>query len=147
MRVRRAKGGRLSGTGPEVRQPPTSRTAPERTCVGCRRKADRSRLLRVVAAGAGHATPAGAVVLVPDPRARLPGRGAWLHPDPGCLDQAVRRRAFARALRLQAPVDLTAVHEHLEQLPPARPAREHDHPTVEIGSGSASDGHPMSTQQ
>lgn len=31
-----------------------------------------------------------------------PGRGAWLHPDPDCLAEAVRRRAFARALR--APV-------------------------------------------
>ncbi len=89
--------------------------------MGCRRKADRSRLLRVVAAGAGQVTPSGAVVLVPDPRTRLPGRGAWLHPAPDCLDLAVRRRAFARALRLQAPVDLTAVHDHLAQLPPAPP--------------------------
>ena len=32
----------------------------------------------------------------------LPGRGAWLHPDPACLGAAVRRRAFTRALR--APV-------------------------------------------
>jgi predicted RNA-binding protein YlxR (DUF448 family) len=31
-----------------------------------------------------------------------PGRGAWLHPDPACLAEAVRRRAFTRALR--APV-------------------------------------------
>lgn len=29
----------------------------------------------------------------------LPGRGAWLHPDPACLDAAVKRRAFPRALR------------------------------------------------
>lgn len=29
----------------------------------------------------------------------LPGRGAWLHPDPDCLTAAVKRRAFARALR------------------------------------------------
>jgi len=55
------------------------------------------------------------VVVVPDPRTRLPGRGAWLHPDPECLDQAVRRRAVARALRVQAPVDLSAVASHLEQ--------------------------------
>ncbi len=143
------------GTGPDARQPPTPHV-PQRTCVGCRRKADRSRLLRVVAAGDGNGAPRGAVTLVPDPRTRLPGRGAWVHPDPGCLDQAVRRRAFARALRLQAPVDLEAVREHLEQLPPAPPA-QHAPPavpgrsgpgrTVEIGSGSASDGHPMSNRQ
>ena len=130
------------GTGPDVRQPPTPHV-PQRTCVGCRRKADRSRLLRVVAAGDG--------TLVPDPRTRLPGRGAWVHPDAGCLDQAVRRRAFARALRLQAPADLAAVREHLEQLPPAPPSStgttSTTTSTVEIGSGSASDGHPMSSQQ
>jgi predicted RNA-binding protein YlxR (DUF448 family) len=34
-----------------------------------------------------------------DAAARLPGRGAWLHPDPGCVEQAIRRRAFGRALR------------------------------------------------
>ncbi len=84
--------------------------------MGCRRKADRSRLLRVVAAGAERETSSGAVVLVPDPRTRLPGRGAWLHPATDCLDLAVRRRAFVRALRLQVPVDLTAVHDHLARL-------------------------------
>ncbi len=84
------------------------------------------------------------VVVVPDPRTRLPGRGAWLHLDPECLDQAVRRRAVARALRVQAPVDLSAVASHLEQHSTARPQdaarpqdtaqpKEHD-PTVEIGS-------------
>ncbi|MEZ5189928.1 MAG: YlxR family protein [Schumannella sp.] len=32
-------------------------------------------------------------------RGTTPGRGAWLHPDPGCVEQAIRRRAFGRALR------------------------------------------------
>jgi predicted RNA-binding protein YlxR (DUF448 family) len=54
------------------------------------------------------------VVLVPDPRGRLPGRGAHLHPDPECLDLAERRRAFGRALRLGGPVDLTEVRRYLE---------------------------------
>jgi predicted RNA-binding protein YlxR (DUF448 family) len=74
--------------------------APRRTCVGCRTRADRSELVRVVAVdGVG----------VPDPAARLDGRGAWLHPDPSCLDLAERRRALPRALRVPAPLDLTAV--------------------------------------
>ncbi|WP_232211832.1 YlxR family protein [Saccharomonospora halophila] len=37
--------------------------------------------------------------VVVDERRRLPGRGAWLHPDRGCLGRAERRRAFPRALR------------------------------------------------
>lgn len=79
--------------------------------MGCRQRDDRSRLLRVVA-DAGYEHQA---VLVPDPAARRPGRGAWLHVDPGCLDLAERRRAFARALRLQGPVDTAAVRRHVEQ--------------------------------
>nr|WP_255498050.1 YlxR family protein [Nakamurella sp. PAMC28650] len=66
-------------------------TGPIRTCVGCRDKVDASTLLRVVAV---------AGVLTPDPRHRLPGRGAWLHSRVECLDLAGRRRAFGRALRL-----------------------------------------------
>jgi predicted RNA-binding protein YlxR (DUF448 family) len=48
-------------------------------------------------------------VLVPDPRACIPGRGAWVHPTPDCLDLAERRRAFARALRVPGPLDVAAV--------------------------------------
>jgi predicted RNA-binding protein YlxR (DUF448 family) len=66
-----------------------------RTCVGCRGADSRSVLLRVVL---GRGKDGGPVV-VPDPERRRPGRGAWLHPDVSCLDLAVRRKAFARALR------------------------------------------------
>ena len=45
----------------------------------------------------------------PDPRARIPGRGAWLHPDLDCLDLAVRRRALPRAFKLTVPLDDGAV--------------------------------------
>ncbi|MEO7449046.1 MAG: YlxR family protein [Humibacillus sp.] len=53
------------------------------------------------------------VVLWPDPRHRLPGRGAWVHPALDCLESAVRRKAFGRALRLRAAVDVGAVERHL----------------------------------
>ena len=42
-----------------------------------------------------HGQPA----VVPDPGATSPGRGAHLHPTTECYDLAVRRKAFARALR------------------------------------------------
>ena len=64
---------------------------PIRTCVGCRERVPASTLLRIVAVDG---------ILIPDPRRRLPGRGAWLHPRVGCLDVAERRRAFGRALRV-----------------------------------------------
>lgn len=73
------------------------RALPVRTCVGCRQRAPASALLRVVAerVSAGYR-------LIPDPRRVRPGRGAHLHPDPACLALAERRRAFGRALRLDA---------------------------------------------
>jgi predicted RNA-binding protein YlxR (DUF448 family) len=35
-----------------------------------------------------------------DYRKTLPGRGAWLHPSADCVEAAVRRKAFSRALRV-----------------------------------------------
>ncbi|MDQ5973806.1 MAG: uncharacterized protein QG661_1015 [Actinomycetota bacterium] len=67
-----------------------------------------SDLMRVVAV-------AGAVV--PDPGRRLPGRGAHLHPDPGCLERALRRRAFDRALRVPGPLDLAALRDAISAGP------------------------------
>ncbi|WP_123662801.1 YlxR family protein [Actinocorallia herbida] len=77
----------------------------QRTCVGCRSRAARADLLRVVAVGG---------VIVPDPRKRLPGRGASLHPDSGCLEQAIRRRAFSRALRLEASPDSSVLLRYVQ---------------------------------
>ena len=42
--------------------------------------------------------------VVPDPERKLPGRGAWLHPDLACFDRAQSGRGFNRALR--APVTI-----------------------------------------
>ncbi|MFE9255996.1 YlxR family protein [Streptomyces sp. NPDC006879] len=81
------------------------RACPERTCVGCRERAAKSDLLRIVAIGDQ---------CVPDPRGTLPGRGAYLHPAVVCLDQAVRRRAFARALRTQGTLDTAGLGKVVE---------------------------------
>jgi predicted RNA-binding protein YlxR (DUF448 family) len=81
---------------------------PTRTCVGCRTRAPASELLRFVVAGAGDQ-----LRLVPDPRRRLPGRGAHLHPDPACFALAERRRAFGRALRFTGVADTGPLAEHI----------------------------------
>jgi len=83
-----------------------------RTCVGCRRLDVRSALLRVVAES--YDTGEYVARVVADPRLRLPGRGAWLHPTPECLDLAVRRKAFGRALRVKAFLDVAAVKAYVE---------------------------------
>ena len=38
--------------------------------------------------------------LIVDEKASRPGRGAWLHRRPECLDLAITRKAFTRALRV-----------------------------------------------
>ena len=83
--------------------PPGS--GPVRTCIGCRvRGAIHSITAR---RGCGRECR-------PDPQRCLPGRGAWLHPDLGCLDVAERRRAFGRALRVTDQLDTTGVRDFLE---------------------------------
>jgi len=86
----------------------TERQAPGtpvmRTCVGCKERAVKSSLLRCVAAGD---------VIQPDPQARLPGRGAYLHPSLACFELARRRRAFLRALRAARSLSLAPLAEYL----------------------------------
>jgi uncharacterized protein len=99
-----------------------------RTCVGCRKRELAVELLRVVAVDGN-----GEYAVTVDPARKLPGRGAWLHPDPQCLDAAIRRRAFVRALRITGSPDITAVLEHFEKSEhPTTPAKrtgseEHEH--------------------
>ena len=133
------RGARLSVSGESAGQSPLEQApsqGPVRTCVGCRARASRAVLLRVVAVEAG-----GEIVVAPDPHHRLAGRGAWLHPDPACLDLAERRRAFPRALRRGGPLDVSAVREILTA------GRPMSTPTVIDGSGSEADEHPMSAQR
>lgn len=86
---------------------------PVRTCVGCRTRTAKSELLRVVVGSDAH----GQSAVCPDPLGTAPGRGAHLHPTPGCYELAVRRRAFFRALRLREGLASTPVGDYLDSLP------------------------------
>ncbi|PRC44827.1 DUF448 domain-containing protein, partial [Mycobacterium sp. ITM-2017-0098] len=57
---------------------------PVRTCIGCRKRELAVELLRVVAVDGGNGTGNGSSVVTVDVARKLPGRGAWLHPDPVC---------------------------------------------------------------
>ncbi|MET9959780.1 YlxR family protein [Streptomyces sp. NPDC006326] len=89
-----------------------ARACPERTCVGCRERAAKSDLLRIVAIEDE---------CVPDPSGTLPGRGAYLHPAVVCLDKAVRRRAFPRALRAPGALDTAELHKAVADQAEATP--------------------------
>ena len=87
----------------------SARACPERTCVGCRKRAAKKDLLRIAVVGD---------VCVPDPRGTLPGRGAYLHPDTACFDLAVRRRAFPRAYRTKGPLGTAELQRCVEHAAP-----------------------------
>lgn len=80
---------------------------PVRTCAGCRERAEKDSLLRIVARdGIG----------VPDVTQTAPGRGAYLHRSMACLDRAFRRRSLGRALRteIDGPRTAEAIRIHLD---------------------------------
>ncbi|MEO0027630.1 MAG: hypothetical protein RL716_961 [Actinomycetota bacterium] len=78
----------------------------ERTCVGCRQRSSRVELIRVVQK---------AKFLVFDSTKSLPGRGAWLHPVTNCLELAISRKAFNRALKLTEQIDTSGLIFTTEQ--------------------------------
>ncbi|MGV1029381.1 MAG: YlxR family protein [Dermatophilaceae bacterium] len=128
-------------TGLRATQPATpGHREPVRTCIGCRRKDSWSVLVRVVAVK----DETGTTQIVPDPRQRMPGRGAWLHPSSQCFENAVRRRAFVRALRVAGAADVTAVTAYLETASPRPPTAP---PRTRPEGGSDADEHPMRTQR
>ena len=86
---------------------------PIRTCVGCRKRAPASELIRFVAIRFASAGSGVDLRLQVDPGRRLPGRGAHLHPDPACFALAERRRAFGRALRFTGVADTGPLAEHI----------------------------------
>jgi uncharacterized protein len=66
-------------------------TGPNRTCVATRSILPANRLIRFVLDGEG--------VLTPDLKGKLPGRGAWVRASHQTLEDAVRRKCFARSLK------------------------------------------------
>ena len=73
---------------------------PMRQCVGCREMKPKKELIRVVR------SPEGQVSL--DFKGKLPGRGAYLCPDPACLARAKKSRALERAFSAQLPDEVRA---------------------------------------
>ncbi len=69
------------------------KSAPQRSCLGCRQVREKSDLLRFVLAPD--------LSLIPDLQAKLPGRGAYTCIKRGCLEDALRRNQFSRSFKGQ----------------------------------------------
>jgi len=78
-------------------------------------------------------TGAAVISVVPDPDHRRPGRGAHLHPEPGCLAQAVRRRAFGRALRVTGNTDTAPLVEYVTSISDTTVGGDHPPRTSKVG--------------
>ena len=66
--------------------------------MGCGESAPKDRLVRFVLRDGS---------VEPDPSGTAPGRGAYLHREPACAQEAIRRRGFDRSYRaeVQPPDD------------------------------------------
>jgi predicted RNA-binding protein YlxR (DUF448 family) len=69
-------------------------------CVACREREVQKTLIRVVSEQNQ---------LVVDHGQKALGRGAYVHPAAECIENALKRRMFVRALRVSANVDVTAI--------------------------------------
>ena len=92
-------GGR--GRRPALRE--VDQNPPLRTCAGCGLKQSQRAMWRVAA-------PNGAEPVV-DLRYRAAGRGAYLCRDAACLEQALKRRALERSLKLKQALTPALVAE------------------------------------
>lgn len=80
----------------------------ERTCLACRKVLSKDALLRYVASPDGHLTV--------DYTGRLPGRGAYTCVTLDCLETALKKRAFGRALKTELqPVELAELTGQLKE--------------------------------
>lgn len=66
---------------------------PQRTCIGCRNKVDKKNLLRIVK------TPNGDVKV--DLTGNMDGRGAYICKNEKCVEIAIKKNAFSRALKCE----------------------------------------------
>lgn len=83
---------------------------PMRQCVGCREMKPKKELIRVVR------SPEGQVSL--DFRGKLPGRGAYVCPNPACLAKAKKSKALERAFSASLPEEVyQALEEQMKEVP------------------------------
>ena len=83
---------------------------PMRQCVGCREMKPKKELIRVVRSPQGEGSL--------DFKGKLPGRGAYVCPDPACLAKARKSRALERAFSAPLPDPVwAALEEQMKEVP------------------------------
>ena len=83
---------------------------PMRQCMGCRERKAKKELIRVVR------RPDGIVQV--DFSGKVNGRGAYLCPDPACLNKAIRSKVLERQLEADIPEEVyQRLRKEMEALP------------------------------
>lgn len=96
-------------------QSPRPRHIPQRLCIACRRVDAKRTLIRLVRTGEGG--------IVIDSTGKKAGRGAYLCAERPCWQQAIKRGAIERALKITlSDEDRLMLEAYAEQLPEAQPA-------------------------
>lgn len=85
------------GAGERTRGPKAAQKTPERRCIVTRAVQSPDAMIRFVRDPEGR--------VVPDLKAVLPGRGAWVTAESATVAEAVKRKAFPRAFKGEAKVD------------------------------------------
>ena len=84
---------------------------PMRQCVGCREMKEKKALIRLVK------PPEGPVSL--DFKGKLPGRGAYVCPNPECLKRARKSRALERSFSAPLPPEVwEGLEAQMKEVPP-----------------------------
>ena len=68
---------------------------PQRTCIGCGETHNKKEIVRIVR------SPEGEVSL--DRSGKKPGRGAYVCPNPACIEKAFQRKSLEKALQVKVP--------------------------------------------
>jgi uncharacterized protein len=84
-------------------KPVKKRGEPQRSCIVTREAQPKSGLIRFVVGPDGS--------LVPDLKGNLPGRGCWVSSEAAIVAQAIKRKAFGRALKDDVVVADTLVDD------------------------------------
>ena len=71
---------------------------PQRQCMGCRERKAKREMIRVVRGTDGTVSL--------DFGGKVPGRGAYICPDPECLKKAIRAKSLDRSLEVTIPQEV-----------------------------------------
>ncbi len=93
-----------------AQRPARPRRLPQRTCVGCGTVSAKRDLVRIVRGAGGEVRP--------DPTGKKSGRGAYLHANPACWSNALKKKRLERSLKVTLSIpDLEALNSYAATLP------------------------------